>query len=103
MRGRPSCHRLDLTVFWKSRQKISINTEKLYQDRKSLLSPKTEKYHYYCYYYCYYYYYYYYFYYYYYYYYYYSGSSGDSGGRSTRKPQVSIKSQTGVMAKKLKT
>ena len=24
MRGRPSCHRLDLTIFWKSRQKIFI-------------------------------------------------------------------------------
>ena len=31
MRGRPSCHRLDLTVFWKSRQKIFIKTENLYQ------------------------------------------------------------------------
>ena len=31
MKGRPICPRLDLTVFWKSRQKIFIKTENLYQ------------------------------------------------------------------------
>ena len=59
MRGRPSCHRLDLTVFWKSRQKKFINGRYLIQEGRqrlagfqggvprenprSLSSPKAEK------------------------------------------------------------